>query len=218
MMMMAVMFSLIIGFSSCSSCGSKAPDIKPVADSALVDNKTANPALVVENLISTDRQAMYLKFKDNYRWYETGILLPEFLDSEDVTSDPEMVVNVFQGIVEKGNGFDTWVYKFQHFPDGTLLTDSIKGFWIEDFPLDEEEIAVKYLDAYDKIMATNAPKPHSKNCILRKPIGPVACNAQYVFGNIKEQLWVDAKTGDVKNSSPAFPKEKGFKMPLGEWP
>lgn len=217
MMMVAVLFSLIIGFSSCNSC-KNAPKIEPITDSTEVvtDSVMASAALVVENLISMDRQEMYLKFKDNYRWYETGVLLPEFLDSEDATSEPVMVVNVFQGLVEKGNGFDTWVYKFQHFADGTVAKDSVQGFWIEDFPLNEEEISVKYLDAYQKIQEVNSPKPHSKNCVLRKPIGPVNCNAQYVFGNIKEQLWVDAKTGDVKNSSPAFPV--GFKMPLGEWP
>lgn len=216
-MITAVLFSLVIGFSSCSSCG-KSQDPAPVVDSIGADSTTNAPALVVENLISMDRQEMYLKFKDNYRWYETAVLLPEFLDSEDATSDPVMVVNILQGIVEQGNGFDTWVYKFQHFADGTVIKDSLQGFWIEDCPLNEEEISLKYLDAYQKIQEVNAPKPHSKNCILRKPVGPADCNAQYVFGNIKEQLWVDAKTGDVRNSNPAFPKEKGFKMPLGEWP
>ena len=198
---MTLLFSMVLGFTSCNSC--KSDKVEPVAsDSLATDNADANGVLSVinvENLISMDRQEMYFKFKDNYRWYETGILLPEFLDSEDVTSDPLMVVNVFQGIVEKGNGYDTWVYKFQHFANGTVVKDSVQ-------------------DAFEKILEVNAPKPHSKNCVLRNPIGPVACNAQYVFGNIKEQLWVDAKTGDVKNSNPAFPKEKGFKMPLGEWP
>lgn len=225
MMMMAVIFSLVIGFSSCNSCG-KPQDPVPVVDSTLVDsiaadsttNVTNAPALVVENLISMDRQEMYLKFKDNYRWFETCVLLPEFIDSENATSDPVMVVNVFQSVIEKGNGFDTWVYKIQHFADGTVVKDSTNGFWLEDLPLNDNAIVVKYKEAYDKIMATNAPKPHSKNCVLRNPLGPVECNAQYVFGNIKEQLWVDAKTGDVRTSSPAFPEEKGFKMPLGEWP
>ena len=68
------------------------------------------------------------------------------------------------------------------------------------------------------MMQANAPKPHSKNAILRNPIGPIAINAQWVFGNVREQLWCDAVTGEIRNSNPAFPKEKGFKMPLGEWP
>lgn len=219
MMMVAVMFSLIIGFSSCDSCN-KAP-VEPVAvDTTVVatDTTEAVAVLVVENLISTDRQEMYLKTKGNYRWFETGIVLPEFLDSEDVTSDPEMVVNVFQSVIESENGADTWVFKFQHFADGTVVKDSVHGFWIEDMPLNEEVIKLKYTEAYDRMMQANYPKPHSKQVVLRNPIGPVAINSQWIFGNIQTQLWVDAVTGDVKNSNPAFPEEKGFKMPLGEWP
>ena len=198
-------------FTSCSKCTKNAEQQQIVMTDSVAK-------LVVENTISTDRQAMYLKFGDNYRWFESCILLPEYLDSENAVSDPVMVSNIFQGIIEKGNGFDTWVFKFQHFADGTNAVDSVQGFWIEDNPLNEDTIALKYVEAYEKIMQTNAPKPHSKQACLRNPVGPLPCNAQYIFGNIREQLWVDAVTGDVKNSNPAFPDEDGFKMPLGEWP
>ena len=209
------LFSLVIGFSSCNGCGKQAQEETANVDTTEV---VTNVKINVEQAISLDRQAMYLKFGEEYRWYETDILLPEFLDSENVTSDPVELVNIFQSIVEKGNGFDTWVFKFQHFPDGTVLTDSIQGFWIENMPLNDEVIKLKYVEAYDRIMQTNSPKPHSKHVTLRNPIGPIAINTQWIFGNINEQLWVDAVTGDVKNSNPAFPEEKGFKMPLGEWP
>lgn len=211
-MMLTLMMSLVM-FTSCSSCSNQ--ELK------LSDNKDAAGVLVkldVNHLISTDRQTMYMKVKDNYRWYETCIRLNDFLDSKDAKSDPAIVVNVFQSIVEAGNGYDTWVFKFQHFADGTNLVDSIHSFWMEDCPLNEEAIKFNYQEAFDKLMEVNSPKPHSKNAILRKPVGAVDCNAQWVFGNIKEQLWVDVVTGDVKNSNPAFPEEKGFKMPLGEWP
>lgn len=203
--------------SSCNGCQQKAV-IEEVKDSAAVDSAATTVAINVEHAIATDRQAMFLKFGKDYRWWETDILLPEFLDSEDVTSVPVMVVNIFQSVVEKGNGADTWVWKYQHLADGTVLTDSIHGFWVENQPLNEEVIKVKYTEAYDKIMQTNAPKPHSKQVVLRNPVGPITVNTQWIFGNIHEQLWVDAVTADVKTSNPAFPEEKGFKMPLGEWP
>jgi hypothetical protein len=95
---------------------------------------------------------MYLKFGKDYRWYETDILLPEFLNSENVTSDPVMVVNIFQSVVERGTGFDTYVWKFQHLADGTVLTDSIQGFWIENQALNDEVIKLKYVEAFDRIM------------------------------------------------------------------
>jgi hypothetical protein len=211
-----ILMSVVL-FAACNGCNQTTENVTP-ADSTEVVLKDSVVALNVEHTIAMDRQAMYLKFKDNYRWYETCIRLPEFLDSENVTSDPEMLVNIFQGIVEAGNGADTYVWKFQHFPDGTVLVDSIHGFWIEDCALNEEVFKLTYKQAFDRMMQANAPKPHSRNAILRNPVGPVAINAQWVFGNISEQLWVDVVTGDVKTSNPAFPEEKGFKIPLGEWP
>ena len=204
----------IVLFTACS-CNSTQKDVT-LANSTEVKDSTVT--LNVEHAIAMDRQTMYLKFKDNYRWYETEILLPYFLDSDSATSNPVMIVNILQSIVEEGNGFDTWVWKFQHFPDGTVLKDSIQGFWIENYSLNEEVLTVKYTEAYDKMMAVNYKKPHSRHVTLRNPIGPVAVNTQWIFGNIKEQIWVDAVTGECKNSNPAFPEEKGFKMPLGEWP
>ena len=204
----------VVLFTACNSCGN-AQEENVKADSTVVDSVAT---IDVEHVIATDRQAMYMKAGKNYRWFETGIVLPEFLDSEDVTSNPVMVVNVFQSIIEFDKGADTWVYKFQHFEDGTILVDSVHGFWIEDMPLNEEVIKLKYTEAYDRMMQANFPKPHSKQVVLRNPVGPVTINAQYIFGNLESQIWVDAVTGDVKNSNPAFPEEKGFKMPLGEWP
>ena len=199
-----------MSFMSCTGCSFSKEDIK-LQDSAVA-------VLDVEHSIAMDRQAMYVNYKDDYRWFETEILLPEFMDSDNATNSPEMVVNILQSIVEKGNGADVWVHKFQHLKDGTVLHDSIQGFWIENYALNDEVIKLKYTEAWDRMMQTNSPKPHSKYITLRNPIGPIAVNTQWIFGNIREQLWVDAVTGDVKNSNPAFPKEKGFKMPLGEWP
>ena len=201
-----------MSFMSCTGCSSSKEDIK------LQDSVVATTVLDVEHSIALDRQTMYVNYKDNYRWYETEILLPEFMDSDSVTSNPEMIVNVLQSVVEEGNGADVWVHKFQHFKDGTFIHDSIQGFWIENYALNDEVIKLKYTEAWDRMMAANYPKPHSKHVTLRNPIGPVAINTQWIFGNIREQIWIDAVTGDAKNSNPAFPEEKGFKMPLGEWP
>ena len=211
-----MLMCMTLMMASCNGCNQSQD--KSSVDSALVDTISIKNAIDVDHAIATDRQAMYMKFKDNYRWYETCIRLPYFLDSDSVTSDPEILVNVFQSIEEFNNGADTYVWKFQHFPDGTVNVDSIHGFWIEDCPLNDEAIKLNYNAAFERMLEVNLPKPHSKNVVLRNPIGPVGVNAQWVFGNISEQIWVDAVTGDAKSSNPAFPEEKGFKMPLGEWP
>ena len=206
-LVLVFLVSMMISFSSCTNCSNQ-PVVK--AQTEIVST------IDVDHAIALDRQTMYANYKDNYRWYETEILLPEFLDAENVTSDPEMVVNVLQSIVEEGNGADVWVHKFQHFKDGKVVHDSIQGFWIENYALNDEVIKLNYTAAYDRMMQSNFPKPHSRYVTLRNPIGPVAINTQWIFGNIHEQIWIDAVTGDAKNSNPAFPKE--FKMPLGEWP
>jgi hypothetical protein len=206
---------------SCNGCGQPQDNLNADStkvDTVQVDSICGVATIDVDHAIATDRQAMFVKFGKDYRWYETEILLPYFLDSDSVMSDPVMLVNIFQSIAEKDNGADTYVWKFQHFPDGTVLTDSIHGFWIENWPLNDDVIKLNYLQAWDQMMAVNFPKPHSKHVTLRNPVGPVAVNAQWIFGNIKEQIWIDAVTGEAKKSNPAFPEEKGFKMPLGEWP
>lgn len=214
--LMVMCMTLMI--ASCNGCSQ--PQDNQSVDSTLVDTIHIDsiPAIDVDHAIATDRQAMYMKFGEDYRWYETEILLPYFLDSDSVTSDPVMLVNIFQSIVEKGNSADTYVWKFQHFPDGTVNVDSIQGFWIENCALNDNVIKLNYLQAWDQMMAVNFPKPHSRHVTLRNPLGPISVNAQWIFGNIHEQIWIDAVTGEAKKSNPAFPEEKGFKMPLGEWP
>ena len=108
------LMSLVL-FCSCNGCGTKNEEVAVVDSVEVVNDSVA--ALDVDHAIATDRQAMYINYKDDYRWYETEILLSEFMDSDSATSDPEMIVNVLQSIVEKGNGADVWVHKFQHFLD-----------------------------------------------------------------------------------------------------
>lgn len=171
--------------------------------------------LMVGKLTNMDKENMFLNYGKDYRQYETCILMKDFLDGE-TDGTIEMVVNVFQSIVAKGEGFDTQVFKYQHFNNGEFIKDSVKGFWIEDFPLEDSLVRIPYDSAFALIQKVNLPKPHTRNAILRNPIGPKAVNPQWVFGNIKEQLWVDAVSGEIKQSNPAF--EGSFGMPLGEWP
>ena len=58
---------------------------------------------------------------------------------------------------------------------------------------------------------------------LRLPVGPVACNAQWVIGDVYDVIFVDAVTGEISDVNPAFKpdnKEGGGDTgePLGEWP
>jgi len=211
--LMIFLFSLVFGLSSCNGC--KSTPEEPVNNTTEVVN-TAN--LVVENLVSMDRQDMFNNYAKDYRWFETCIVLKDFLDSEDCDGTVKGVSNIFQAVEEKENGgADVFVVMYTHTPD-TSNVEVVHSFWVEDLPMENEAIKITFKEAYDRVMATNAPKPHSQHVVLRKELGPINCNPQYIFGNQRAQLYVDAVTGEVKTSNPVFPEEKGFKMPLGEWP
>jgi hypothetical protein len=196
---------LMIGVSACTCSQQK---------------KTSEPEaaeLVVENVISLDRQAMNLAHGGDYRWYETGIQLKNFLDEEN-DGAIDLVVNVFQ-VVEQydSTSFDTFVYKYQHFSDGSVNEEGVHGFWVEDYPLENEAIKVTFKEAFEKVQEVNLPKPHTRQVVLRKQVGPVDANPQWIFGNLRSQIYVDAVTGAVSKDNPAF---AGLNLgtPLGEWP
>lgn len=208
--MMAILFSFVLGFSSCQSCkGEQEAAEKPALNQPKAE-------LVVENLVSMDRQDMFLHHSNDYRWYETCVVLKDFLD-EECDGTITGVSNIFQAVVEKDKGADVFVVMYTHTAD-TSSVEKVHTFWIEDMPMENEAIKLTFKEAFERVMQANAPKPHSQHVVLRKELGPINCNPQYIFGNQRAQLYVDAVTGEVRTSNPVFPEEKGFKMPLGEWP
>lgn len=160
--------------------------------------------IAVDKTIKADLDSMTAKYGDkDFRWYESLILLEDYLDSDSDMKVAELV-NIYQVV----NDGDVYVYKTQHFSDGTVTTDSIHGFWIEDHPLNYNDLKISYAKACELISQVNLPKPHSRHVCLRLPIGPLDCNAQWVFGNVEEQIWIDTKTGEARSSDPAFPDEQ----------
>jgi hypothetical protein len=202
---------LMIGVSSCNSCTKGQAEPVDQTDTTVV---VAVPT--VEEIISLDKQAMFLNHAENYRWFETGVQLKNFLDEENDGAF-DLVVNVFQ-VVEKydSTSFDTFVYKYQHVGED-VFEEAVHGFWVEDYPLNEEAIKVTFAEAFQKVQEVNLPKPHTRQVVLRKQVGPVEANPQWIFGNLHSQIYVDAVTGAVSKDNPAF---AGLNLgtPLGEWP
>lgn len=218
---LAFMMMLMMGFSSCTSCnGNKVAPVEPVdTTEVVVSNDSVEVApLVVERLFTTDRQDMYTNYAKDYRWFESCVLLKDYLDSEDCDGTISGVSNIFQVVTERADGgADVNVVMFAHTPDSTVCEVKV-GFWVEDLPMNDEAITVTFAQAYELAMKANCPKPHSRHCVLRKQLGPVDANPQWIFGNARAQIYVDATTGNVTTENPVFPSAKGFKMPLGEWP
>lgn len=209
---LAVMFTLCI--SSCDKCPkTEAPE---AIDTVATTEVVTTGKLIVENAISLDRQYMFGNYGGDYRWFESCITLKDFID-EECDGVVASIANVFQVVEEYENGADVHVVLAAHTPDTTAY-EVKHGFWVEDDPLNDEAITVTFEEAFERMMEANCPKPHSKQCVLRKQVGPVDANPQYIFGNSHAQVYVDATTGDVNTDNPAFPEAQGFKMPLGEWP
>lgn len=183
---------LLFGASSCTSCNKEKQKMETM----------------VENTIKSDLAYMCENYGCMYTWYEADILLNEFLDDEDCTGTVYGITNVFQVIVDEDSLSGTSkVIMITHTAD-VMQVKEVEGLWIEDCALDTSKIGITYRQAYQRLMEANYDKPHSKNCILREPLGPYSCNPQYVFGNIHEPIFVDAVTGNVVNTNPAFiPKE-----------
>lgn len=209
-----ILLSILACFTSCK-CTNEAPKEDPIdePDVEVVDSLALG---IVEQAQGLDRQAMFIRYGENFKWFETGVQLRDFLDEEnDGTID--MIVNIFQVAEQRESGnFDTYVLKFQHFGE-ECVEDSIHGFWLDDFPLNEEDLKITFNEAYEKVMAVNLPKPHTRQVVLRKELGPKPCNPQWIFGNLKSQIYVDAVTGEVRDYNPAY---EGLNLgtPLGEWP
>lgn len=193
LMSVALLAVVTLTLSGCKGSKSEKKNDVPV----LVQGK-----FVVENIISADKQYMFVNYGGDYKWFETNVLLKGYLD-EDGSGDIDGVSNVFQvSQVEQDSG-DSYVILMAHTPTADSI-DVKHGFWIEDCPMNDDAINITYRQAFDAIMRANYPKPHSRQCSLRKPLGPKDCNAQWVFGNTRAQLWVDAVTGSVATSNPAF--------------
>jgi hypothetical protein len=159
----------------------------------------SSPAkLDFEHLIATDKQFIFLKYGNDFVWYEAAAKLTDFLD-EDPSGEIESLDDVFQ-IFKDGQPL---VVIIHHDKQGQKVQE-INSFWLEDSDIRNDAILFNYDRAFKKLMAANYPKPHSRNCILRKPVGPKDTNPQYVFGTIDDPIFVDAETGDVSDTNPAF--------------
>ena len=198
----ALFAGIVMFFTACNSCSKdKAP-----ADEQTTDTAVVSTDLVVENVISTNRQDMYMKYGGDYTWFETCIVLKDFIDAEESDGTVTGISNVFQVINNNNESYDVHVLLYSTTADTTAVDEKI-GFWVEDLPLNEEEIKVTFADAYDRLMRANIVKPHSRQVVLRKQLGPVDTNPQYIFGNAQAQVYVDATTGDVSAKNPVFPNE-----------
>lgn len=93
---------LLLGAASCTSCNQEKQKMETM----------------VEQTIKSDRAYMCDHYGCIYRYYETQLVLNEYLDAEGCTGTVDSVTNVFQIVYEYENGgYDSLVVIFGHSPD-----------------------------------------------------------------------------------------------------
>lgn len=171
-------------------------------------DKEKQQMIDVEATVKADHEYMSNNYDCEYVWYEAEMVLGDYIDAEDFDGSVASITNVFQTIHHDSVMDKSKVVMIEHHGE-LMVVKEIQGLWIEDVVMKPEDLKLTYKQAWDKLMATDCVKPHSKYVVLRNPLGPKPCNPQYIFGNAHgELLFVDGVTGDVSNENPAFgPKE-----------
>lgn len=140
----------------------------------------------------------------DYRYFETTFELASELDSLDSCRVVKLQ-SIYQ-VVDSAAGKPS-VYVADFLVDSTKLTWTVLegAFWTEDVDLRHKDVKLSLEAAFDTLMKSNVVRPKSKFVVLRCPLGPVDCDAQYIFGNDKAgTVFVNAKTGTVSTKDPAF--------------
>lgn len=169
-----------------------------------------------EDINYSDLQYMKENYKTEYRWYQSSVLLKDYLDTEGNTGEIAELTNIFMIINDPGNSFDTNIIMFRHTLEGDNIT-IIPSLWIEeDVNIKEGLVDVKFKDAVKKAL-TSKPVLHTKRVVLRKHLGPRDINPQYTFGNNHGLIFIDAAYGTLAHEQPAF-MGTPFETWYGEWP
>ncbi|MBP3732520.1 MAG: hypothetical protein J6I84_04665 [Bacilli bacterium] len=140
---------------------------------------------------------MYL-IDSTYFWYESQIELKDMMSDSLSTDTIISIRNIFQDTIPK-------VYIYIH----TFGVDSVRlsvrdDFVVGDSDMSSDSIKVTFDKAFQLMKNSGLYIPNSRYCTLRKEVGSKEANPQYIFGNDKVQIYVDAVTGNVSDTNPAY--------------
>ena len=218
-MLAVVLLGMSAGMTSCQSCGKGEPNESKVTEQKALQNDydgvVQDFTAGVDNIVAMHRQTMFGLCKGKkYEWRNLQVKFNDKITGE--TLDDLHVVDVTDVFYYWDNG--PWVqYITSNVKKGTLILAAIHDVWIEDADMSDAEIKLWPEDVIKRLKEWNGIVPPADVLILRLPIGPRRCNAQWVIGDIGNVIFVDAVTGEITNWCPAFPNPS-VNGPLGEWP
>ncbi|MBP5425062.1 MAG: hypothetical protein J6Y33_03200 [Prevotella sp.] len=213
------------GLSSCKGCKGETPKTDDPAArvyhdyDGVVQDFTAG----VSHIQALHRQTMFrLVDGGAYEWRNSRIVFNDSVTAEAIDDLHVTDVNDVFCYWDTARG-PMVQFVNSNVRDGIQIPWPVSGVWIEDADMSEAPIKLDPEQALMRLKEVNCPIPPAKGMSLRLPVGPVACNPQYVVGDVFDVIFIDAVTGEVSNWNPAFNPKKGVKggdfgKPLGEWP
>lgn len=199
-MSLVAVAAMLTGCSSCHSDNAKQEKKETVYHDydGVVQDFTAG----VAHIQSLHKQTMYALNGGDYDWRNSKVTLSEDITAESIDDLHVVdVTDVFQLFVPDP------VVQFvsSNVKKGTILPWPMHDLWIEDASLNDAQIKVTAEQALQRLKEWNGVIPKkAKTISLRLPVGPKRCNAQWVIGDIFNPLFIDAVTGEIRDSNPAF--------------
>lgn len=160
----------------------------------------------VSQIQALHRQTVYhLAGGVNYEWRNSRVIVNDTITTENID---ELHVTDVNDVFCYWNERGPWVqYINSNVKNGLQIPWPINDVWIEDSDLSNQQIKLSAEDALQRLKEWNGVVPPAKFLTLRLPVGPKKCNAQWVIGNVYNTIFINAVTGDITDSNPAFPRQ-----------
>lgn len=218
--MTLLMAIALAGLCSCNGCATTEPEIDNQEAQVYhdYDGVVQDFTAGVSHIQALHRQKMYniiqfLKEQgheialNNYQWRNSLVILNDTVTAENI--DDLHIVSIRDVFYYWSNKFGPQVqYITDHVVYGTQIPYPISDVWIEDRDMSNAPIKLSAEQALMRLKEYNGVLPKDCNfIILRLPVGPKDCNAQWVFGDVYDVLFIDAVTGEIRDYDPAFSRQ-----------
>ena len=206
---MSLLTLVCVALTGCSSCHSdkakqETKDVVYHDYDGVVQDFTAG----VSHIQALHRQTMYqLAQQGNpvsgYQWRNSRIIFNDTLTFENIDDLHITDINDVFYYWDKDKGPQVQ-YINVNVKRGTQIPWPINDVWIEDDDLSDQPIKLSCEEAILRLKEYNGILPKSYYITLRLPVGPKKCNPQWTFGDQYTVLFIDAVTGEIRDSDPAF--------------